>query len=387
MQHSKYGGSTAARTVNCPGWQKQSADVPREVGGPSPYAQAGTALHDIMESLLLLETDDDPMAVAQKFVGEIMHDTLITQDHIDFKIRPAWNAWQELVEQYGLVEYVPEVKCTYQDDIGGYADVIAVNPEYDTVAIVDWKFGFHPVSPENSHQGRFYAMAAAEESEADDMFHDDQTVVIAIIQPNTEEDTTALKTWETDSQAISDYEDEFLAAYDEAEHDNPSLQAGDHCKWCPAAPMCPEKTGEARLALMMQPDDLAALSQNMDMVPALKQWIKEVESAVYDQLEVGAPVPGWKLVAKQARSKWNDEQAALNSLKRKLGGIGKVTTAKLLSPAQIKKVAKAQGKDITWHLEKFEVKASSGSTLAPESDKRPAVLNADGLQAALNAIS
>ena len=199
-----------------------------------------------------------------------------------------------------------------------------------------------------------------------------------------------LRTWETDTAGLDQYEAEFNIAHTIAttlDSEAPPLKSGDHCKWCPAAPTCPQKTGLARMALLYQPDDLASLSQSMDMVGELKAWIKQVESAVYDQLEVGAPVKGWKLVAKRATAKWNDEEAALKSFARKLHGLVHVTNHVIKSPAQMKKVAKAQGANIDWHLAKFEVKKSSGSTLAPEADKRPAVMNAENLQAALDAIS
>jgi len=50
-KHVKYGGSTAARTIACPGWHAQSADLPRAPA--SAYAEEGTALHTVMERLLL----------------------------------------------------------------------------------------------------------------------------------------------------------------------------------------------------------------------------------------------------------------------------------------------------------------------------------------------
>jgi hypothetical protein len=386
MKHRKFGGSTAARTLACPGWPQQSEGVPREAGGPSPYAQEGSALHDIMEALVLYEGDDHK-AYAFKAVGTYMHDTLITEDHIVERILPAWEAYVELCHKYDLEDVEPEVECSYADDVGGYADLMAVSGDGRTVVVMDWKFGMgNQVFPEDLAQGLFYAVTGRKSSSVTEFFNDNQRVVLAVIQPN-DRDLDTLRTWETDTARLDDFEDELNNALTLARKKDAPLKSGDHCKWCPAAPMCPQKTGLARMAMLMQPDDLETLGQSMTMVQELKDWIKQVEAATYDQLTMGAPVKGWKLVAKHGRKKWNNPERAMKSLARKLGGTANITNSTLKSPAQIIKLAKARGECIDYHIKTFVEVSSSGNTLAPEDDKRPAVFNADNLQAALDAIS
>ena len=81
------------------------------------------------------------------------------------------------------------------------------------------------------------------------------------------------------------------------------------------------------------------------------------------------PVPGYKLVAKRSTRQWVDEAEAL----AKLGGtIPMYEPMKVISPAAAEKVLKKSKLALPDDL---VVAVSSGSTLAPESDPRPAVLN------------
>ena len=50
--HLKFGGSTAARTMGCPAWQRLAEDVPLTLdGGSNPAADEGTMLHNCMEEI------------------------------------------------------------------------------------------------------------------------------------------------------------------------------------------------------------------------------------------------------------------------------------------------------------------------------------------------
>jgi len=84
-------------------------------------------------------------------------------------------------------------------------------------------------------------------------------------------------------------------------------------------------------------------------------------------------VPGYKLVAKKATRQWVDEAVT----KTKLAEMGVkdkdlYKPQELISPAQAEKLLKKSKLALPDDL---VVAVSSGSTLAPESDPRPAVLN------------
>jgi hypothetical protein len=81
-------------------------------------------------------------------------------------------------------------------------------------------------------------------------------------------------------------------------------------------------------------------------------------------------VPGFKLVAKRGTRQWVDEKEAIHWLDGK--GIEEPYTRKVISPAQAEKALKSRKIALP---EDMTVSISSGSTLAAESDPRPAVIN------------
>jgi hypothetical protein len=100
-------------------------------------------------------------------------------------------------------------------------------------------------------------------------------------------------------------------------------------------------------------------------------------------LENGQTVPGFKLVAKRGIRQWTSEDA-VDAWVDTNGLTKEAYESKLRSPAQMEKVLKKYKKELPPEL---VVSISSGSTLAPESDSRPAVLQiGKQLSAALSKI-
>ena len=93
-------------------------------------------------------------------------------------------------------------------------------------------------------------------------------------------------------------------------------------------------------------------------------------------------VPGYKLVAKRATRQWANERGATEALRS--AGLVDSDIMSLNTPAQVEKVCKKL--DVAFPTDQV-VSVSSGNTLAPESDKRPAVLVlGEQLRAALNRV-
>ena len=124
----------------------------------------------------------------------------------------------------------------------------------------------------------------------------------------------------------------------------------------------------------MEPEDLTTLSEAMRLASLLESWIKSVRSTVQDQLEVGAPVSGYKLVKKRATRKWASDEEMLDRLKkmRSLKAVD-YSIIKMCTPPQLEKICKAKGVDFD-KFGAYIVKTSTGNTVAHEDDKRPAVV-------------
>ncbi len=306
----------------------------------------------------------------------------VTQEHVDLA-SDIMDAIEATMNKYNVTEYEPEVRGTVAEDVFGTIDFVGLAG--DTVIIGDVKSGRGvQVEAENNDQILFAAWAAIGQSSVSREIRNAKTFIGVIWQPSRDGEIQT-KEWVFGLSSVKAWGANHLKQIELARKGGQTPNPGDHCAFCPAAFKCPAKTGAALEALQFKPDDLEAIAKAMDMVDGLKAWCADVEKAAYNALEVGQPVPGWKLVAKRASRKWVDEAAAIKALRRPLGGVKQITTQKLLGIGAIEKMIKAAELDIT--LDNLTVAESSGTTLAPESDKRPAVLSHTAFAAALNSIT
>ena len=371
MKHWPFGGSTAARTLGCPGWRKASAPVP--AGAVSEAALKGTALHDIMEEWL--ERGDGAELPSELFEPE--EGGLVTAEDLVTLADTAAEALMDLEDQYDLDVGAmrPEVTTEYAEDVGGSADFCTVSKDRRVVVVGDWKFGQGiMVHPEENAQALFYAWIMREGSEVASYFQQAEQLVLAIIQPN-DQGLPALRTWETTPERLDEFALQFSRALELARSDDPPRAVGVHCRFCPAAPICPDRTGQAQRALLMRPDDLELMSVALQMLPSLKDWIKAVEREAHTQMTNGAAIDGFKLVHKSARRQWNtdDSEVIYRKLARHLGGRKKMRTQKLITPTQAIALAKERGVSEERVLEICNT-PNTGTTVVPESDRRTAVI-------------
>jgi hypothetical protein len=111
--------------------------------------------------------------------------------------------------------------------------------------------------------------------------------------------------------------------------------------------------------------DAIDIGRILDASARIDLWIKQVRAKAIEVLKSGQEVPGWKLVKSRSRRVWADQKKTKAAAKRKYGE--KAFTTKLLSPAQMEKLA---GKE--WVARYCSTIAGEGHSLAPESDYRDA---------------
>ena len=250
----------------------------------------------------------------------------------------------------------------------------------NTAYVLDWKFGDGvAVEVEENPQLMFYAAAAMRTKEVSWVFEGVDEIEMIIVQPPN------VKRWTTNVSRIKLFEQSLALAVRQAEAPNAKLVVGDHCRWCAAKPICPQMTGAVDRALhtkldALPADKLGVYLQNADI---LEQWINDLRALAFQLLETGKPVPGYKLVAKRATRQWVNETDAKAALLKDLNE-SEVMESSLISPAKAEKVLKKHGFTLP---EGSVVAISSGSTLAHDSDPRPALLQiGQQLTAALNKI-
>ena len=350
MQHSKIvGGSTAKRVINCPGSVALVAEMPPQPS--SSYAEEGTLLHDEIS----------------RFLGDLEYRFTCSQELIQDKLWPALDLLDE-IDPDKTMEYAIETRVGFGDLLPGvFGSTDLMGRIGNKAVILDWKFGSGvPVPAEENEQLMFYAAAAMRTPEAQWVFDGATEVELIIIQPPT------IKRWTTTIARIKEFEQTLVRAVKLAQQPDAPLKNGDHCRWCAAKPVCPIMTGavDRAVAIKMDKIDVDKIGAYLHNADLLEDWIKDLRALAEEMMKKGKPVPGWKMVPKRATRSWVKEEDAKAALLQHLKE-SEVIETKLVSPAAAEKLLKAQKLKLPDGL---TVAISSGNTIAPESDPRPAVV-------------
>ena len=371
MQHSKIvGGSTAKRVINCPGSVALVAKMPAQAA--SKYADEGTMLHDAISEFL--NQADKPIT---DWLGRTHEGLVLTQELMDEKLLVALERLDEIDPKKEMT-YEVETRVGFGDLLPGvFGSTDLIGRLNDRAIVLDWKFGDGVVvSAEENEQLMFYAAAAMRTPETAWAFDGCADIELIIVQP------PMMRRWVTTRARIAQFERDLVKAVKAAQEPDAPIAMGDHCKWCAAKPVCPQMTGAVDRALRatMQELNPEQLGAYLNQAEQLESWIKDLRGLATQLLENNMPVPGHKLVQKQARRQWVNEAEA-EALLMQLG----VNPMKqeLISPAQAEKELKKSKTTLPDILVKS---VSSGTTLAPESDPRPAILQLGDLRAALSKI-
>ena len=360
MSHSVIvGGSTASRVINCPGSVALVAKMPPKPS--SKYADEGSLLHEVIAEVVAFGKNP------YDFIGRKFNDIELTEELVNDNLVPALELFGQVDPDYAL-EFEVETRVGFGDLLPGvFGSTDLVGRLGDTAIVLDWKFGDGvPVPAEENYQLLFYACAAKRTELTKWAFDGAKDVELIIIQP------PAIKRWKTTFERLEEFERQLLAAVKSAGSDDAPLKVGSHCRWCAAKPICPQMTGAVDRARKTALTNLPAdqISAYLHQAELLENWIRDLRELAFDMLENDTPVPGWKLVAKRASRSWTDSAAAEKFLRD--NNIDPFKEPELLSVAQAESKLKKSKTPLPHDL---IASISSGSTLAPESDPRPAVLN------------
>jgi hypothetical protein len=375
VQHSNIvGGSTAKRVIACPASVKLVQQIPSK-DIPNEHADRGTLLHNVIAEVL--EYDLHP----EECLGTRYNNQILTEELIDEKIDPALAAFKEVGFDVNADNYMVETRVGFGDFLPGVFGSTDILGRIGNRAIVlDWKFGDGVlVSAEENEQLLFYAAAAMRTDEAKWVFEGATEIECIIVQP------PEIRRWVTTPQRVALFEQELRRAVHESHSEAASMAMGDHCRWCAAKPICPKMTGQVERVLQtkLQALPIDQIAMQLEQADTIESYIKDLRALATQMLENGQIVPGFKLVAKRGTRQWTSEDA-VDAWVDANGLTKEAYESKLRSPAQMEKVLKKYKKELPPEL---VVSISSGSTLAADSDSRPAVLQiGKQLSAALSKI-
>jgi hypothetical protein len=363
--HSSVGGSSAKRIMECPGSMLLCERYPSK---SSEYAEEGTAGHEAIDLILQGKTKDDRDVIGLTFNGIV-----ITEEFYDEAIAPALQIFDDLDKELGGIDFYNEQRVVFPGIDGAFGTVDIVGKARDRTVVLDWKLGAGvPVQAESNAQLMYYAYAAAHTKPTDQFFDRDRPIEMFIVSPRSREGEPMTR-WMTSYLQLDAFAIDLKHAVDKAFEPDAPFKLGPHCQFCSGKIGCPLYNNLATETLALSPDELAEqLAERLPYADAMIDLGKRMKDMAHALLEQGQPVRGWKLVNGRQTRSWVDEEKTLRYFSKI--GLPAVErhVKKIVSPAQAEAALKKA--KLPAELPKALVDSrASGTTLAPESDKRPAV--------------
>lgn len=392
--HSAFGGSRANRWLNCAGSVALCDSVPALPS--SSWAKEGklahglaaycltNGLHNVFAGMVNGRANypDDMAPAVQKFLDTVYADLAKYPDailHVEHKFVFA--------------------KIGDGKEVFGRNDVLIYVPSKGLLIVYEYKHGagvFVPV--DNNEQLKFYA-AGAMLANPSWRF---AKIEVVVVQP---------RFWNDDGEPVHrvtlnvvdliDFASEIDLGVKKAKAvmsrvvTRDDLVTGSWCRWCDAATICPARKEEVLKAMLapyenmglITPDalpdvrnlDVEEIAQIMRGITVLEAWAAQVrEFAEAHMIAGNLQIPGWKVVDKQGKRHWISADREVAGYLELLYGVhqDEVHPRKLIGLGDTEKLLKAMGvtkEEREAVFDRFTVKESSGQTIAPATDKRPAV--------------
>jgi len=384
--HTKNSPSGVEAALLCPGKTNATAHYPRT---SNDAADEGTDGHEAGAFSLTVGVPP------QRLVGETMPlGHTVTQEMADY-IAVYVDHVNSLRGQVYVEEWV-DLTRWFGEVAGGTADAIVRAGE--VLHIVDLKYGMrHVVKAENNPQLMCYGLGALDKFDVDNEI---TQVFLHIVQPRNGGISTAMLTVEE----LRDWGNNVLrpGIIRTQSVDAPRIPGDKQCLWCQHKGACPELaawsaeaafgefgdsgTGltllsETPLQMSVLPPAPASLTgDQIGMILArsslIASWLKAVDAEAIRRLGEQEDVPGFKLVrGKKGNKAWTEEaEEQIVSVLTDNYGLARESVYKmeLLSPTQILRLPEVKADPSL--LSSFISQAEGGVSLAPTTDKRPALL-------------
>lgn len=383
-KHAKLAPSGSSRWMPCPGSIALCEQVPKKP--TSDYAKEGTAAHEVGAMCLT------NLQEAAEYVG-----TVITVEGTKFTVT------EEMAEAVQV--YLDTIRADLRENCSKKGTTFAVEKSFDLTWLCPDMFGTNDcsvfdkinkklyvydykhgqgvlVDVEWNSQLLIYAIGALYEAwDIDDLLpvgNSVEEVEIVIVQPRIETDDGVARRWTIKTEDLLYWGLHVLKPSAlRTKAPDAKLVAGDHCRFCDATAVCPEKIKTAcALAktdfenpIFPAPEDLKPehIVELLEKIGMFSKWADDVATFAFLQMQRGVEIPGRKLVKKKSNRVWV-EDADVESV---LGDAA--FTKKLVSPAQAEKIIKKNGGSPEAELEGLWEKPDTGLTMALESDRRAAV--------------
>lgn len=354
-EHSPTGASTMHRWAVCPGSVRESAKLP-----PTPsseYAKDGTLAHTLAKQWW--DTGREPVFPSDEMRAAVA--LYLNRLHA-FRVKDEDGI--EILTEHKFHLTAIDHGCY------GTADAVIWRPSIRRLYVDDFKYGEGLlVLPQDNPQLQYYALGALLT-----LPWSADSIELTVVQPRIEHPDGPIRSWVIDRLDLLGFAEELRQAVAATRRPDAPLVPGEHCRFCPAAGVCPalQYRAQALAKLDFHPDrsyDPEQLRWALDSREAIKAFLKALDEFAYNEAEAGRCPPGYKLVKKRPVRRWKDEEVTKTLLTKRGFTPSQMTKpAQLYSPNQLEEQGwKPTVFDDLWEL------VSSGHTLAPEADPRPSV--------------
>lgn len=396
-KHARYSASNAHRWMRCAAQVALASSAP-----PRPDSEAskeGTKAHEILHQSFTRpwawrNGADPEMVAAVETVHDFLEGLYVSRGkHLTLLIEQRFIFPQSVVDP---------------DDCAGIADLIVLDDQEREAWSVEFKYGSGiVVEPEQNPQLLFNATGALWNRPI-------KKLHLVVIQPRIPHHPKGVvRQWSCGPLELVEFQAAVEKAITRAESvrlnsDEPWVWAstGSWCRFCAAEHICPLREREALTVVASPPPRPAELRDvklpnpadlGLDRIAhilhhadALRSWLAAIENRAVELIEQGVQVPGWKLVAAQARRRWVEGKTAAE-IAAELAEISGLPPSEFLrsdpipiTEAERKLVAAARDRAEMGQKDKAaaaarermafltEKRTSGNLTLVPETDARPA---------------
>lgn len=372
--HARLSSSSAHRWIPCPGSIKLGEHFP---ASSSIYADEGTLAHEAAEQLI---TTGKVTTAHKKLIknfyeehpelGGSVEEMLRTlEPYVDF-VKEEYSEQLKIDEATQLMTEQRVDLRTWIPESFGTSDVVIIRK--GRLHIIDLKYGKGvPVFAEENPQLRLYALGSLDML---DMLYEVDEVVMTIYQPRLDNVSTD-KLPAAELYAWADEVVKPAAAL--ALSDNAPTCAGEWCQFCPARSTCRTRANhytdmaDYMKRMTLSNEEIAELLEKVD---GLVKWAEDLKDGALTKALEGEEFPGWKVVEGRSNRKYSGTE---EEIVRQAEGAGfdpaLLYEKKLLTITNMEKLMGK--KTFAEVLGAYVEKPQGKPTLAPESDKRPALTN------------
>ena len=383
-QHALFAPSAFPVTAYCSGSVPATQAVPDQ---ETQDTREGDAAHWVVaECLTAWKQVDAPVLLPYDFIGKAAPNGVIIDHEMADGADVMISEVLAVCNKYGAlrclhVEYRVKMSKIHPTNCWGTLDVAIDLRHIGKLFLFDFKYGHAQVEAERNYQLIGYAEGLRELWGIDGIDDQNIDVHMRIVQPRCYRQSGPVSSWDVKWCDLRGEVNHLAAQVHEAET-NPQMQAGAHCRWCPARRKCAaaRQGGYQLIDYVKIPYEIETFSDSdlateRMILEAGNTMLKSRLDAINDELEYrvsnGATETGFVMQAGKGNLKYTVPPAQAAAFAMQFGV--DISKEAVLTPTQtIAKTPVDKRPLITEALKAIARREATGLKLVPASESRTA---------------